>query len=191
MSEEEMRNIIYLKNKPISSCKDLHKYFIGRHNEPIIVYLTPKFEIEFENNFNKLEYLEEEKRLILKDIKEWIACAKNEQLEDYVEHREYWETFETILRKIFTKYNIENINDDDLKYNHYLEKENEDKLINEIELLEQENKKYKEVINKAIKYIEENKQHEYRNGNLDEYYLELNEKEMTELLDILKEVEHE
>lgn len=54
-----------------------------------------------------------------------------------------------------------------------------------------ENKKYKEVINKAIKYIEENKQHEYRNGNLDEYYLELNEKEMTELLDILKEVEHE
>lgn len=56
---------------------------------------------------------------------------------------------------------------------------------------EQENKKYKEVINKAIKYIEENKQHEYRNGNLDEYYLELNEKEMTELLDILKEVEHE
>ena len=56
---------------------------------------------------------------------------------------------------------------------------------------EQENKKYKEVINKAIKYIEENKQHEYRNGNFNEYYLELNEKEMTELLDILKEVEHE
>ena len=67
-------------------------------------------------------------------------------------------------------------------------RKNEDKLINEIELLEQENKIYKEVINKAIKYIEENKQHEYRNGNLDEYYLELNEKEMTELLDILKEV---
>ena len=51
--------------------------------------------------------------------------------------------------------------------------------------------KYKEVINKAIKYIEENKQHEYRNGNSNEYYLELNEKEMTELLDILKEVEHD
>lgn len=58
-------------------------------------------------------------------------------------------------------------------------------------LLEKENQKYKEVINKAIKYIEENKQHEYRNGNFNEYYLELNEKEMTELLDILKEVEHE
>lgn len=68
-------------------------------------------------------------------------------------------------------------------------RENETKLIDEIKQLEKENKKYKEVINKAIKYIEENKQHEYRNGNLDEYYLELNEKEMTELLDILKEVE--
>ena len=57
-----------------------------------------------------------------------------------------------------------------------------------INFYEKENQKYKEVINKAIKYIEENKQHEYRNGNLDEYYLELNEKEMTELLDVLKEV---
>lgn len=63
------------------------------------------------------------------------------------------------------------------------------KLYNLIHKLLKENQKYKEVINKAIKYIEENKQHEYRNGNLDEYYLELNEKEMTELLDILKEVE--
>lgn len=58
-----------------------------------------------------------------------------------------------------------------------------------VNFYEQESQKYKEVINKAIKYIEENKQHEYRNGNLNEYYLELNEKEMTELLDILKEVE--
>lgn len=62
-------------------------------------------------------------------------------------------------------------------------------LFNLIANLQEKNQKYKEVINKAIKYIEENKQHEYRNGNLDEYYLELNEKEMTELLDILKEVE--
>ena len=60
-----------------------------------------------------------------------------------------------------------------------------------VNFYEKENQKYKEVFNKAIKYIEENKQHEYRNGNLDEYYLELNEKEMTELLDILKEVEHD
>lgn len=158
MNEEEIRNIIYLKNKPISSCKDLHKYFIGRHNEPIIVYLTPKFEIEFENNFGKLECLEkenkkykEEKRLILKDIKEWIACAKNEELEGYKTHLEYWEMFETILRKIFTKYNTENISDDDLKYNHYLEKENNELIL--------ENKKYKEVIDKIYEII--NYEHDF------------------------------
>ena len=179
MSEEEMRNIIYLKNKPISSCKDLHKYFIGRHNEPIIVYLTPKFEIEFENNFGKLECLEkenkkykEEKRLILKDIKEWIACAKNEQLEDYLTHREYWETFETILRKIFTKYNTENISDDDLKYNHYLEKENNELIL--------KNQKYKEVIDKIYEII--NYEHDFYDSI---------ENVINDLENILKEVEHE
>lgn len=62
-------------------------------------------------------------------------------------------------------------------------------LLARIDALEKENQKYKEVINKAIKYIEENKQHEYRNGNFNEYYLELNEKGMTKLLDILKEVD--
>ena len=81
MSEEEIKNIIYLKNKPISSCKDLHKYFIGRHNEPIIVCLTPKFEIEFENNFYKLECLEQEnqkyKEVINKTIK-WVRDYMNE-----------------------------------------------------------------------------------------------------------------
>lgn len=61
--------------------------------------------------------------------------------------------------------------------------------INEIKRLTEENQKYKEAINNAINFIEKNKSHEYRNGNLNEYYLELNEKEMTKLLDILKEVE--
>lgn len=182
MSEEEIRNIVYLKNRPISSCKDLHKYFIGRHNEPIIVYLTPKFEIEFENNFGKLECLEkenkkckEEKRLILKDIKEWIACAKNEKLEsDYI-HKQYWDMFETILRKIFTKYNTENISNDDLKYNHYLEKENED-LILEI-------KKYKEIISKAINKLGKYADEMINNSNA--YAI------CVDLLDILKEAEHD
>ena len=185
MSEEEIRKIIYLKNKPISSCKDLHKYFIGRHNEPIIVYLTPKFEIEFENNFGKLECLEkenkkykEEKRLILKDIKEWIACAKNEELEGYKTHLEYWEMFETILRKIFTKYNTENISDNDLKYNHYLEKENNELIL--------ENQKYKEVVNKAIKYIDG----AYEMATYAKS-VSLEEENIEDLLDILKEVEHE
>ena len=117
----------------------------------------------------------EEKRLILKDIKKWIACAKNEKLErDYI-HNQYWDMFETILRKIFTKYNTENISDDDLKYNYYLEKENENLIL--------ENKKYKEVINKAInklgKYADE------MANNANAYAI------CVDLLDILKEVEHE
>ena len=62
-------------------------------------------------------------------------------------------------------------------------RKNEDKLINEIELLEQENKKYKEVINKAInklgKYADE------MANNANAYAI------CVDLLDILKEVEHE
>ena len=78
-----------------------------------------------------------------------------------------------------------------LNGNPILDKFYKEDLIRMINILKDENQKYKEVLNKAINYIEENKQHEYRNGNFNEYYLELNEKEMTELLDILKEVEHE
>lgn len=55
--------------------------------------------------------------------------------------------------------------------------------------LKEKTRKQKEAIDKAINFIEKNKSQEYRNGNLNEYYLELNEKEMTKLLEILKEVE--
>lgn len=123
--------------------------------------------------------MSEEKRLILKDIKEWIACAKNEKLEsDYI-HKQYWDMFETILRKIFTKYNTENISDDDLKYNHYLEKENDELIL--------ENKKYKEVIEKVIDYINDVSRHTDNYFDLDNN-LWIRE---VEILDILKEVEHE
>ena len=76
-----------------------------------------------------------------------------------------------------------------LNGNPILDKFYKEDLIRMINILKDENQKYKEVLNKAINYIEENKQHEYRNGNFNEYYLELNEKEMTEFLDILKEVD--
>ena len=52
-----------------------------------------------------------------------------------------------------------------------------------------QNQKQKEVFNKIRKFIEENKRHEYRNGRINEYYLELNEKKLNELLNLLKEVE--
>lgn len=63
-----------------------------------IVY-EPKRSAELYNLINKVleenKKYKEEKRLILKDIKEWIACAKNEELEGYKTHLEYWEMFET------------------------------------------------------------------------------------------------
>ena len=55
-----------------------------------------------------------------------------------------------------------------------------------INQLQQENQKYKEVIDKAIEYIDKHKENEYRNGRNDEIYLELNEKELKEFLEILK-----
>lgn len=58
-----------------------------------------------------------------------------------------------------------------------------------IENLQKENQKQKEVFNKIRKFIEENKRHEYRNGRINEYYLELNEKKLNELLNLLREVE--
>lgn len=64
------------------------------------------------------------------------------------------------------------------------------KVANEmIENLLIDNQKQKEVFNKIRKFIEENKRHEYRNGRINEYYLELNEKKLNELLNLLKEVE--
>ena len=62
-------------------------------------------------------------------------------------------------------------------------RENETKLIDEIKQLEQENKKYKEVINKAIKWVRD-----YMDewDVYDEVYHDLND-----LLILLEEVEHE
>lgn len=53
-----------------------------------------------------------------------------------------------------------------------------------INFYEKENQKYKEVINKAIKYIEKHLSDRGR-------FLMLNEWQVPELLSILKEVEHE
>ncbi len=57
--------------------------------------------------------------------------------------------------------------------------------------LEEENKKYKEVINKAIEYINENKDKYYQDWGQDENGIDtyLSEDEIKKLLEILKEVE--
>lgn len=54
------------------------------------------------------------------------------------------------------------------------------KLFDKVEQLEKENKKYKEVIDKAIEYIETHKRKDE--------FLELNEWQTRDLLDILKGV---
>ena len=91
------------------------------------------------------QQLKEEKRLILKDISFWIRNSKVEQIEGDMVHQRYWMYFEDIVNKIFKKYNTENLSDEDLKYDHYLEKENEE-LIRQLQ--QKEN-----IINKIKKNI--------------------------------------
>ena len=55
----------------------------------------------------------------------------------------------------------------------------------EIEQLQQENKQLKEVIEEVREYIKAHIEPEYRNGRDNEFYLELNQKELNELLQIL------
>ena len=56
--------------------------------------------------------------------------------------------------------------------------------------LQQQNQKYKEVIDKAIEYINENKDKYYQDWGQDESYIDtyLSEDEIKQLLEILKEV---
>ena len=123
--------------------KDMLEVFriLFKYNVPV------KEEKQIGSYIEKLVYenkqLKEQKRLILKNVKEWIKCSKCEQLEPDLVHEKYWNSFEQILRIIFKNYNTENLSDNDLKYKHYLEKENEE-LISQLQQKE-------DIINKAIK----------------------------------------
>ena len=120
-----------------------------------------------ESYYNENQKLKEQKRLILKNIKEWIRCSKSEQLEDDLVHEKYWNSFEQILRNIFNNYNTEHLNDEDLKYKQYLEKENE-------ELIKQLQQK-EDIINKAK---------EFTKGHIFQFD---GDKDFDALLEILKE----
>lgn len=68
-------------------------------------------------------------------------------------------------------------------------RKNETKLINEIKVLEQQVKKQKEVIDKAITYINLNKQKTicaYGDNEDDDFEIELWEDDIDKLLDILE-----
>ena len=85
-------------------------------------------------------------------------------------------------------------------------RKNEDKLINEIELLEQENKIYKEVIDnlkdKLMEYFEVDRDSyfyvltrdksafDYGTMSFDDF-IEFSEEQVDDIVDFLKEVEHE
>ena len=58
-----------------------------------------------------------------------------------------------------------------------------------IKNLQQENQKYKEVIDKAIEYIE-SKEYQYGDEEQDNYDYDIGFDEVNELLDILKEAEN-
>ena len=107
----------------------------------------------------EIRILKEQKRLILKNVKEWIRCSKCEQLEPYSIHERYWNCFEHILRNIFKEYDTEKLSDEDLIYNHYLEKENEE-IIKELQQKE-------DNINKARDKIQE-----IAYGGNEDYYME-------------------
>lgn len=93
----EIKEFILSKNKPISSCKDLYKHFIGRH-KVIPVYLTPKFEMELECIMNKLEDLENEKQKLKDKIKQAIIYIKNIDENDFINTEHYTELL-NILEK--------------------------------------------------------------------------------------------
>ena len=72
-------------------------------------------------------------------------------------------------------------------------RENETKLIDEIKQLEKENKKYKEVINKAIKWVKNQINHctIEANSTTTDTMCRITIAGLNNLLDILKEVQHE
>lgn len=83
MNEEEIREYIRAKNTPVSNCVGLSQYFIGRH-KVLPVYLTPEFEIEFNNKMCELEKLKEQLEASEKARKEAI-----ELLEKHLEAKSY------------------------------------------------------------------------------------------------------
>lgn len=85
MNEDKLREYIRANKEPIDTCSELSKYFIGRHTlKP--VYLTPKFEMEFNSKMCELEKLKEQleasekarKEAIefINNINDWEVCSK-------------------------------------------------------------------------------------------------------------------
>lgn len=153
MNSKEIKEALKIINEPITVNCIEYKYFDEEnYNKITNVYENclwfannlEQINLTVENLQKENQQLKEEKRLILKDISFWIRNSKVEQIEGDMVHQRYWMCFEDIINNIFKKYNTENLSDEDLKYNHYLEKENE-KLIRKIQQKE-------DIINKITNY---------------------------------------
>ncbi len=70
-NDKYFENFMNEKKNYISTCVDLSKYFVGRHNI-IPVYLTPAFEQEFNSKMYELAKLAKEKQEIIDYLKEKI-----------------------------------------------------------------------------------------------------------------------
>ena len=91
--DNKMGEYMEAKSHPISSCAELSKYFIGRH-EIVPVYLTPQFEKEFNAKMYQLENLQQTPKELIDYLKEQInECKLTGNEEDYIRA----DTFEEIL----------------------------------------------------------------------------------------------
>lgn len=71
MSEEELKEVIKAKNKPIRDVIELSKYFIGRRNG--IVYVTESLRIDLDKRMSSLGRLKVENEELRKEIEELKA----------------------------------------------------------------------------------------------------------------------
>ena len=71
MNEEELREVIKAKNKPIRDVVELSKYFRGRRN--CIVFLTESLRIDLDKRMSSLERLKVENEELRKEIEELKA----------------------------------------------------------------------------------------------------------------------
>lgn len=102
--DNEIKEYIIAKRKPISHCIDLTKYFIGRH-KIVPVYLTPTFEMEFNSSMQKLKELQEQvkkqKEVIDKANKLINHYLKNiDESGSYVETNTRWKLIPEILKEL-------------------------------------------------------------------------------------------
>ena len=71
MNEEELREVIKAKNKPIRDVLELSKYFVGRRNG--IVYVTESLRIDLDKRMSSLGRLKVENEELRKEIEELKA----------------------------------------------------------------------------------------------------------------------